>query len=62
MKALAFDLGAGSGRAMLGSFEDGRLGIEELHRFPNTPVQLSTGLYWNTLGLFCEIRRGLAIA
>jgi rhamnulokinase len=58
---LAIDLGAESGRAMLGSLEDGRLALEELHRFPNTPVRVPTGLYWDTLRLFQEIRHSLAI-
>src|ERR1700730_4164032 len=62
MKALAIDLGATSGRVMLGELEAGVLTLEELHRFANTPVQLPTGLYWDTLRLFHEIRRGLAIA
>jgi rhamnulokinase len=62
MKALAIDLGATSGRVMLGELEQGELTLEELHRFANTPVQLPTGLYWDTLRLFHEIRRGLAIA
>ncbi len=59
---LAFDLGAESGRAMLGSISEHALELEELHRFPNVPVRLPTGLYWDTLRLFHEIRRGLAIA
>src|SRR5258708_3280272 len=62
MRAIAFDFGASSGRAMLGTLEAGRLTLEELHRFANTPVQLPTGLYWDTLRLFHEIRRGLEIA
>jgi rhamnulokinase len=62
MKALAFDLGAGSGRAILGTLEGGHLTLDELHRFANTPVPLPTGLYWDTLNLFHEIRQGLAIA
>jgi rhamnulokinase len=62
MKALAIDLGATSGRVMLGELENGVLTLEELHRFANTPVQLPTGLYWDTLRLFHEIRRGLNIA
>ena len=36
---LAFDLGAESGRAMLGTLSGGTLELEELHRFPNTPVR-----------------------
>jgi rhamnulokinase len=59
---LAFDLGAESGRAILGSLESGVLSMEELHRFPNQPVRLPTGLYWDTLRLFFEIRSGLATA
>lgn len=62
MKSLAIDLGATSGRVMLGELEAGVLTLEELHRFANTPVQLPTGFYWDTLRLFHEIRRGLAIA
>jgi rhamnulokinase len=59
---LAFDLGAESGRAMLGTLENGRLAIEELHRFANTPVRVFDALYWDTLRLWHEIQRGLAIA
>ncbi|HVW09526.1 MAG TPA: rhamnulokinase family protein [Bryobacteraceae bacterium] len=58
---LAIDLGAESGRAMLGTLENGKLSLEELHRFPNTAVRLPTGLYWDTLRLFYEIRRSLEI-
>jgi rhamnulokinase len=58
---LAIDLGAESGRAMLGALNDGQLSLEELHRFPNTPVRLPTGLYWDTLRLFHEIRHALTI-
>ena len=46
---------------MLGTLHDGRLTLEELHRFPNTPVRLPTGLYWDTLRLFHEIRHALFI-
>jgi len=46
---------------MLGTLDGGRLTLEELHRFPNTPVRLPTGLYWDTLRLFHEIRHSLAI-
>jgi rhamnulokinase len=62
MKSLAIDIGATSGRVMLAELERGELALEELHRFSNTPVQLPGGFYWDTLRLFHEIRRGLAIA
>jgi rhamnulokinase len=58
---LAIDLGAESGRAMLGTLDSGKITLEELHRFPNTPVRLPTGLYWDTLRLFHETRHALAI-
>ena len=59
---LAFDLGAESGRAILGSYSGAGLSLEELHRFPNTPVRTHTGLYWDVFRLFHEIQQGLAIA
>jgi rhamnulokinase len=59
---LALDLGAESGRAMLGSISGERLALEELHRFANVPVRLPTGLYWDTLRLFHDIQQGLAMA
>ncbi|MBL8219442.1 MAG: rhamnulokinase [Bryobacterales bacterium] len=59
---LGFDLGAESGRAMLGAIVDGKLALEELHRFPNQPVRLPTGFYWDTLRLFYEMTEGLRIA
>ncbi len=59
---LAVDLGAESGRAILGSLTGDSLLLEEVHRFPNTPVRLPTGLYWDSLRLFHEIQQGLANA
>jgi rhamnulokinase len=59
---LAFDLGAESGRAMLGTLDGGRLVLEELHRFPNTPVRVFSALYWDILRLWHEIQHGLAVA
>jgi rhamnulokinase len=59
---LAIDLGAESGRVMLGTIDDDKLVLEELHRFPNTPVRTPSGLYWDTLRLFHEIQQGLAVA
>jgi rhamnulokinase len=59
---LAADLGAESGRVMIGTFEGGKLALEELHRFPNAPVRLPTGLYWDTFRLFHDIVHGLSLA
>jgi rhamnulokinase len=59
---LAFDLGAESGRAILGSFDGERLTLRDLHRFPNTPTRLPSGLHWDVLSLWREIQHGIAAA
>jgi rhamnulokinase len=56
---LAMDLGAESGRAILGQFDGDRLTLSEMHRFSNTPVRLPDGLHWDALRLFHEIKTGL---
>ncbi|HUS82052.1 MAG TPA: rhamnulokinase family protein [Dehalococcoidia bacterium] len=58
---LAFDLGAESGRAMLGRLDGDRLRLTEVYRFPNGPVAASDGLHWDVRRLFAEIERGLAL-
>ncbi|MEA2317222.1 MAG: rhamnulokinase [Solirubrobacteraceae bacterium] len=55
----AVDLGASSGRVVTGRLEDGRVVLEECHRFPNRPVRLPDGLRWNLLHLFTESLEGL---
>jgi rhamnulokinase len=59
---LAFDLGAESGRAMLGRFDGERLALSEIHRFANVPVALPDGLHWDVLRLWAEIKQGMALA
>jgi rhamnulokinase len=59
---LALDLGAESGRAMLGQFDGERLTLSEIHRFPNRPVRLPDGLHWDALRLWSEIKHSLALA
>jgi rhamnulokinase len=59
---LAIDLGAESGRVILGTLDGARLELEELHRFANEPVRLPSGLYWDVPRLWLEIQRGLAAA
>lgn len=62
LEFLALDLGAESGRAVLGQFDGERLRLSEVHRFPNGPVRLPDGLHWDVLRLWTEIKRGLALA
>ena len=56
---IAIDLGASGGRVLLGKFDGERFGLEELHRFPNGPVNVLGRLYWNVLGLWQEVKTGL---
>jgi len=59
---LALDLGAESGRAILGKLENDLLELREIHRFANMPVQLPSGLHWDVLYLWREIQTGIALA
>jgi rhamnulokinase len=56
---LAFDLGAESGRAILGQLYRGALTITELYRFPNEPVRYAGELHWDVSRLWLEMQRGL---
>jgi|YNPBryunderm2012_1023409.scaffolds.fasta_scaffold01099_7 rhamnulokinase len=56
---LAFDLGAESGRAIVGELKDGLLKLQEIHRFPNKTLRLQDRLHWNIYYLFEEIRKVL---
>src|SRR5438477_11233727 len=61
-KFLAFDLGAESGRGVVGCFDGARLRLEDVHRFPNGAVRLLDTLHWDALRLFAELKRGLGMA
>ena len=54
---LAFDLGAESGRAIVGRLRASVLDIREIHRFPNEPVRQNGSLQWDILRLWHEMRR-----
>ncbi len=56
---LACDLGAESGRLMLGTLDGGRISLEEIHRFPNTPIRSGDSLRWDVAALFAELTTGL---
>ena len=56
---LALDLGAESGRAVVGRFDGETLTLEEIHRFANGPVRIHSSLQWNALNLFAEMKNGL---
>ncbi|MBQ3699627.1 MAG: rhamnulokinase [Prevotella sp.] len=55
----AVDLGATSGRTILGSLVDGRLEQEELTRFPNNLIETGGHFYWDIYALYFEMIKGL---
>jgi rhamnulokinase len=56
---LAFDLGAESGRAVVGRIDEIKLSLEVVHRFANRPVKTLDSLHWDVLSLHSEILEGL---
>ena len=55
----AVDLGATSGRTIIGSMADGRLEQEEITRFPNNLIETGGHFYWDIYALYLEMIRGL---
>ena len=53
---LAFDLGASSGRALLGSLNGEKLDIQEIHRFNNQMMLIHGHYFWNIYSLFNELK------
>jgi rhamnulokinase len=58
----AADLGAESGRVVVGTLRDARVELEVVHRFANRPVRLPDGLHWNALGLLEGVLDGVRAA
>jgi len=59
---LAIDMGASSGRHLVGHFDGQRLRLEEVYRFDNGGVEVGGRLYWDLLGLWSHVRLGLRAA
>src|SRR5450432_2200380 len=59
VRVIAVDLGAESGRVARVDFDGDTLHLDEVHRFPNTPVQVGGTLHWDVLGLWREIASGI---
>ena len=59
LSLLGFDFGASSGRAMLGTLADGKLDIQEIHRFSNDPVMLCGRFVWDVPRLVYEMKQAL---
>ena len=58
----AVDLGASSGRVILGRVGPDTLELTTVHRFPNEPVEVADGLHWNILELYRQVLHGLRLA
>ncbi len=58
-KVLAIDLGASSGRGILGTFDGEKIKLEEIHRFSNDPVMTVGGFFWDTYRLLHEIKAAI---
>ena len=56
---LAIDLGASSGRGIIGEINDSKLALSEVHRFSNDPVETEAGFFWDTLRLLFEIKSAI---
>ncbi len=56
------DLGAESGRVLLGELEDDRFSVREVHRFANIPVRLPDGLHWDILYIYQQVLEGVSKA
>ncbi len=59
---LGIDLGASSGRGIVGSFDGERLKLREVHRFPNEPQMLNGRFTWDILRLFAESKNAIRAA
>lgn len=59
---IAIDLGASSGRVMLGNIDGHKLSIEECYRFPNEPIEQDGTLRWDFKRIFSEIKKGISAA
>ncbi len=61
---LAFDLGASSGRALIGkvNLDAKTLDVEEVYRFPNGPIRIGRHLYWDIPRLWNEVKEGIRLA
>ena len=60
ISVLAIDLGGESGRVIKMDFDGVKFYLEEIHRFPNLPVEASGTTYWDVLSLWREIQSGIA--
>jgi rhamnulokinase len=56
---IAVDLGAESGRVMLASLREGKISLQQVHRFANSPIEQQNSLRWDFQKIFSEIKTGI---
>jgi len=56
---LAFDIGASSGRAIVGTLDNNKLILDEIYRFSNGGIRIDESLLWDILGIYSELLNGL---
>jgi len=56
---LAFDIGASSGRAIVGTLDNNKLSLSEIYRFTNSAVKIGKSYFWNLLRIYTEIIEGM---
>jgi len=61
-KFIGFDLGAESGRCVVGELSNGKLKLNEVHRFPTPNISYSAGIFWDVLKMYQELLKGLSLA
>jgi rhamnulokinase len=59
---LALDMGAESGRVMIGTFDGNAMTLTEAHRFDSAPVRTPDGLHTDVLHIWAQLKRGMALA
>ena len=59
LKMLAIDLGASSGRGIIGKFDGNKFTLEENHRFPSEPVTIAGSFNWDIMRIFHEIKQAI---
>ena len=60
-KFIAFDIGASSGRVMLGILDANNLKLDEIYRFPNRGIKIDNALCWDISQIFSELLTGLKV-
>ena len=61
-KFIAIDIGAESGRGLVGEFDGEKVFLKEIHRFPTSNIRLHSHIYWDVLAIFSEIKKILAMS